>query len=338
MRKMISEILSSDQRIEVIGTARNGEEGLVKIKELQPDVVTLDVEMPIMDGMTVLAKIMEEQPLPVVMLASETSGVAEKTVQAISNGAVDFIAKPSGAISLDIHKIKEKIITKVVAASQVNFATATISKPVVDGQHLTKNHRHAHTLIAIGTSTGGPRALQQVLCDLPGIGMPPIVIVQHMPPGFTLSLAKRLNGLANIHVKEAEHGEKLKRNTAYIAPGDFHMTIRQLGTSMFIELTKDAPLKGHRPSVDYLFQSIAELKQINKIAVVLTGMGNDGAAGITQMKRMDRETIVIAESKESAVIYGMPKAAAQTNLVNEMVLLQQIGKTMVDMINHPTGR
>lgn len=333
MRRMISDILESDQRIKVIATCRNGEEGTQKIKLLSPDVVTLDVEMPIMDGITTLKKIMAEHPLPVVMLSNVTKEGASKTFQAISFGAVDFIPKPSGAISLDIDQIKTEIIAKVLAASRVKMEDSihdTVKETT--GFHQI-NKKPYPTLVAIGTSTGGPRALQTVLTSLPEDYTAPILIVQHMPQGFTKSLADRLNTLVQIQVKEAVHGEIIQEKTAYIAPGNYHMKIRQAGTSFAIELTQEAPLHSHRPSVDVLFHSMAQLQDVNKLAVVLTGMGNDGAEGIKKIREIDSQAIIIAEAEDTAVIYGMPKAAIQTGAVNLVVPLPQIGKTISKLIN-----
>lgn len=331
MRKMISEILTSDKRIQVVGTARNGEDGLKKIKTLSPDVVTLDIEMPIMDGITTLEKIMETDPLPVVMLSSQTSKGAEKTILAISIGAVDFVTKPSGAISLDIEKVKDEIVSKVVMASQTQVKNA----PTVNNHSIqpVRPQSYSDTIVAIGTSTGGPRALQQVLMALPASFPAPILIVQHMPPNFTRSLAERLNTLAKIEVKEAVHAEVLQKGIAYIAPGDYHMHVHNVGTSLALELTKDKPQNGHRPSVDVLFNAISNLKNINKICAVLTGMGKDGAKGVKQVKALDKESIILAEAEESSVVYGMPAAAVETKCVDHIVHLNEVGNTINRLVN-----
>lgn len=331
MRKVISDILASDPRVNVIATGRNGEDGIKKIRELHPDVVTLDVHMPVMDGIEALSIIMKERPTPVVMLSSETKEGAIKAIQAISNGAVDFITKPSGPISLDIRNIQHEIISKVVTASQVNMNKKQLRKAADCQVKAPVKKYHDKTIITIGTSTGGPRALQQVLISISESFTAPILIVQHMPARFTKSLAERLNTLSPIRVKEAVHGEIIEKSTAYIAPGDFHMTVNKIGTSLAICLSKDVPVKGHRPSVDTLFRSIAGLKRINKIAIVLTGMGNDGAAGIIEMKKQDPNTIVLAESEETSIVYGMPKAAAQTGYVNQVLTLNQFGPALDEL-------
>ena len=330
MRKVISDILQSDARIQVIGTARNGQDALNKINTLSPDVVTLDVEMPVMDGLTTLEKIMLNHPLPVLMISSSTTDGAKKTLQAISMGAVDFITKPSGPISLDIHTIKEEIIAKVITATHANIKKQSQSIKIDDEEQY--DPKYDNTIIAIGTSTGGPRALQKVLTYFSKHINASFLIVQHMPAGFTRSLADRLNMLANITVKEAEHGEVIERQTAYIAPGDFHMKVKQVDQTQVIELTKDDFVNNHRPSVDVLFESVGQLAQTNKIALVLTGMGKDGANGIKQMKQHDHHTIVIAESEQSAVVYGMPKAAIETNQVDKIISIDHIGESIEQLI------
>lgn len=333
MRKMITEILSSDQRLRVIGTARNGKEGIKKINSLKPDVVTLDVEMPVLDGIETLRIIMEENPLPVVMLSSITTSGAAKTIEAMSIGAVDFIAKPSGSISLDIEKVKDEIIEKVITAGKSN----PIQKKTPPTESFKKMSKQIHkkSIIVIGTSTGGPRALQQVLTGLPEDFNAPILIVQHMPPNFTKSLADRLNMLSNIEVKEATHGEIIRKSVAYIAPGDYHMKVRKVGMALAIELNQDPLINGHRPAVDVLFTSVAKLEGLNKVAVVLTGMGRDGSIGIEKIKECDNEAIVLSESEESSIVYGMPAAALETGCVNQVVHLHKVDEVINKIVSHP---
>lgn len=332
MRKMLTNILESDPRVQVVGTARNGQEGIKKLKQLHPDVVTMDVNMPIMDGISALKEIMETNPLPVIMLASESGTCTKNTIQAFEYGAVDFIMKPSGEISLDIETKKEEIITKVIAAKEATLTPGTLSEkrasPSIEhGRTRQKTSRKPkkQTLIAIGTSTGGPRALQRVLIDLPADFDIPILVVQHMPPTFTKSLADRLNALTNLHVKEATDGEKVEKGKVYIAPGDYHMKVKMNGNNYILKLTKDKPLNNHRPSVDALFYSIAELSEANKIAIVLTGMGSDGSEGLRKIKQEDEDALIIAEAEETSVIYGMPRAARDTGLADKILPLYEIG-------------
>lgn len=333
MRKLISDYLRSESSIEVIGTARNGEDAIKKIKRLRPDVVTLDIEMPVMKGLEALKVIMDEHPVPVVMLSSTTKEGADETVKAMSIGAVDFLAKPSGTISLDLYKVQSDIVSKVIEASKVNIGKLVPEKSrisPVEGPKL-KGLSAKNALIAIGTSTGGPRALQKVLGELPRAIPAPIVIVQHMPPGFTKSLATRLDGLSDITIKEAEQGEKLKKGTAYIAPGGQHLKIVSKGDDLFAHLDGGEPVNGHRPSVDVLFGSIADLGHQNTIAVIMTGMGSDGTKGLASLKRMGRAR-VIAEAEETCIVYGMPKAAVAGGYVDQSVELGEISHSILNYL------
>ncbi|CAM3703972.1 protein-glutamate methylesterase/protein-glutamine glutaminase [Mesobacillus zeae] len=351
MRKLITDFLSEHPVLEVAGTARNGEEALRKLQELQPDVVTLDVEMPSMNGIEVLRKIMSSRPVPVVMLSSTTKAGAENTLQAMQYGAVDFITKPSGSISLDLHKVKQELIDKVISASKANidkvYSDEKHTEP--DSSHLSEkrlktnfkkpNEAPFHPkweerrkkLVCIGTSTGGPRALQQVLTRLPKEISAPVLVVQHMPPGFTKSLADRLNMLSNITVKEAEDGEILQKGTAYIAPGGYHLEVRAVGASLATSLTTTDARNGHRPSVDVLFESVGRIENFSKVAVIMTGMGSDGALGLAAMKKQG-SVKAIAESSESCIVFGMPKAAISTNLVDDIKEVDEIAAAIMHYI------
>jgi two-component system, chemotaxis family, protein-glutamate methylesterase/glutaminase len=337
MRKMIADILQQDSSISVIGTARNGKDAIEKARELQPNVITMDIEMPLMNGLEALKIIMDTNPLPVIMLSSMTKSGAESTIQALDLGAVDFITKPSGAISLDIETIKEEIINKVKHAAianiesitnkavehSINFPIEQPTTPITNG-----NYKRRKKIVAIGVSTGGPRALQKLLPKLPQNFPAPIVIVQHMPQGFTKSLAERLNKLCNITVKEAENGEFLRNGTAYIAPGNYHFMVKKLGTALTAYLEQSEPLGGHRPAVNKLFYSIASITNFQKIAVVLTGMGQDGALGVKALREQDSSTTVLVESEESSVIFGMPKAVMNLNKVDYVVHIEEMGQTL----------
>lgn len=330
MRKIISDILESDPRIEVVDRARNGKDALEKIELLSPDVVTLDIEMPIMDGLTTLEIIMSTKPLPVLMISSSTTKGADKTLRAMSIGAVDFITKPSGPISLDIRNIQDEIIEKVLTAAKANINLKQSQKPLKIERAF--HHKHTHTIVAIGASTGGPRALQEILTHLKDDFQASFLIVQHMPAGFTRSLAERLNSLTDFVVKEAELNEIIQPRTVYIAPGNYHMLLKKSGSSYQIKLTKDKPVHNHRPSVDVLFKSIAQLQRVNKIGIILTGMGRDGAEGVKYLKRKDQHSLIIAESKETAIVHGMPGSAIKTNAVDKVVPLDQIGQSIENLI------
>lgn len=363
MRKLITDILNSHPEIEVVGIARNGKDAIEKVKTLSPDVVTMDIEMPVMDGLEALKEIMDKHPVPVVMLSSTTKEGAENTILAMEYGAVDFVAKPGGAISLNLHDVKEEIIEKVYAASEVQITklkrimpktrrnqTLTSARKTIQyrdenmvtelsarkenlkGARFKKFSKKAKTIVMIGTSTGGPRALQEVLTQLPGDIPAPILIVQHMPPGFTKSLANRLDGLCTIKVKEAENGDLLKNGTAYIAPGGKHLKVKKLGTSYIAKLDDvESPRLGHRPSVDVLFESASELSSVNYLTVIMTGMGNDGKDGIKRLNEKC-ETIVIVESPETSVVYGMPRAVIDAGLADEIENLTDIPKTIIEVL------
>ena len=348
MRKLINDFLSEHPEIEVIGTARNGEDAVKKWRELRPEVITLDVEMPKLNGLEVLKLIMQEQPVPVVMLSSTTKEGADTTLQAIQAGAVDFVAKPSGSISIDLHKIKTELIQKVLSASKANLTKIKVleaSKAVVKkldsaldseinqaGKVTTRGFtREFKKIVCIGTSTGGPRALQQVITSLPEDIDVPVLVVQHMPPGFTKSLANRLDSLSQIRVKEAEDGEILQKGTAYIAPGGFHLKIKSLGTALAITLSQSPPRNGHRPSVDVMFESISTIKNYSKIAVIMTGMGSDGSKGLVEMKK-NGIVKAIAESQDTSIVFGMPKAAIATNMIDEVANVENIAQSIMNYI------
>lgn len=364
MRKLISDFFDGNLKIEVIGTARNGVDAINKIQQLKPDVVTMDVEMPEMNGLDALKVIMEKCPVPVIMLSSTTINGAKNTLNAMENGAVDFVAKPSGTISLDLHKIKEELVHKVEHAAHVSVAK--LKKPIghknistkfanditkkreitsMKNSTTTKNYKftkevnastrknqwsnNSKKIVLIGTSTGGPRALQEVITKLPKSINAPILIVQHMPPGFMKSLAERLNQLSNIEVKEAEHGDVLINGKAYIAPGGSHLKIKKLNSQFQIILDQNEPPRsGHRPAVDVMFENVSQFSEFDKIAVIMTGMGYDGSKGLIELKQKGN-TIAIAESADTCIVYGMPKAAVETQLVDEIVDVDDIAQTIM---------
>lgn len=336
MRKLITDFLSESPQIEVVGTARNGKEALEKVSVLNPDVVTLDVEMPVMNGLEALKQMMKKHPLPVVMLSSTTTEGAENTITAMQYGAIDFVAKPSGVISLDLYKVKEELINKVLLASRANVRAISRDDEGEMGanQRIRTFYEQKHQrkkIVCIGTSTGGPRALQQVLTKLPENIAAPIMIVQHMPKGFTKSLAQRLDSLSAIAVKEAEDGETLQNGTAYIAPGGFHLLVHEAKGSLTACVEQSPPRNGHRPSVNVLFESISALTDYEKIAVIMTGMGSDGTAGLRRLKESGNAK-VIAEDEKTAVVFGMPKAAIQANVVDVVVPLEQIADMIVKYV------
>ncbi|GGE65381.1 protein-glutamate methylesterase/protein-glutamine glutaminase [Priestia taiwanensis] len=329
MRQVLKGLLEEDGRIEVIGTLRNGKDALEKLPLLQPDVVTMDVEMPIMDGLETLQQLMKEYPLPVVMCSSTTKEGAENTIIAMQYGAVDFITKPTSMMKFDSATFGYTVIDKVVSAASANIGRKvhdTSITPVVLPFSPSKGKKKK--LVCIGVSTGGPRALQEVLAKFPAEIDFPVLIVQHMPAGFTKSLAVRLNACSQITVKEAEHGESLQNGVAYIAPGDFHMKIMKKGMTAEIGLTKEAPRRGHRPSVDTLFESLVGWDDYHQVHVVMTGMGSDGTEGLVALKR-EQSVITIAQSKETSVVFGMPKSAIAASVVDHIVDVEEIAKSIM---------
>lgn len=334
MRKLITDFLQESGQIEVVATARNGADALSKIRQFNPDVVTLDIEMPVIDGLQTLKMIMAECPRPVIMLSSTTKEGADNTILSLQLGAIDFISKPSGAISLDLHKIKEELIQKIHIASKLDekkFITE-ITKPIhVNKEIFREKKEYLQHLICIGTSTGGPRALQQVLPKLPQSLEAPIFVVQHMPEGFTQSLAARLDALSEISVKEAEDGETAKNGTAYIAPGGYHLKVVKSLNRLVMTLDKEEQRKGHRPSVDTMFDSISKLKDIHKVAVIMTGMGADGTEGLKKLKQSG-DLHAIAESEKTSIVYGMPKMAIQSNAIDVVEDVQNIAAAILKFI------
>jgi len=329
MRRMISDLLQQDTEIEVVGAAKNGQEGLEMARQLKPDVITLDVEMPVMDGVTMLQQLMQQQPTPVLMLSSLTKEGAEITLKCLELGAVDFVTKPSGSISMDIYKISSQIIEKVKAVARARVAVApSVARPVVPPlkpSPLVGRPTPDAPLVVIGSSTGGPRALNTVMSSLP-IGLhAKVLLVQHMPEGFTRSLAERLDRNSAFSVREAQGGELLQPGIAYLAQGGKHLKVERGGR---IALTEDPPVHGVRPSVDVTLLSIAQNYQGPVVVAILTGMGSDGAAGLRALAAKGAYTI--AEDESTCVVFGMPRAAIQTGAVKRVAPLHQIAEAITE--------
>ncbi|MCD6362613.1 MAG: chemotaxis response regulator protein-glutamate methylesterase [Synergistetes bacterium] len=333
MRRVISDMLNENPEIEVIGTARDGYDAIRKIMELKPDVVTLDLEMPRLDGLNTLGYIMSETPLPVIMLSSYTREGAEATLKALDYGAFDFVPKPSGPISLDIRKIKEELIKKIKAAYRADLSRLKFLLPRKE-KKVKRVEKPAPTevgvVVAIGSSTGGPRALQEVIPKLPSDIRASILVVQHMPPGFTKSLAERLESLSSISVKEAVEGDLLREGLALIAPGDYHMIVSRSRYEVKIRLNQDPPVWGVRPSVDVMMLSVAEIFRGKTVGVILTGMGRDGARGMKKIKEYGG--ITIAEDKSTCVVFGMPKVAIDEGAADIVVPVDRIAEEIVKAV------
>ncbi len=306
MRKLIREILESDPEIEVVGTARNGLDALKKIEELDPDVVTLDINMPVMDGKEALKEIMVRFPRPVVIVSSLTQDDAPLTFELLDMGAVDYIPKPSGTISLDIKKVADEIIQKVKNAFKAGFYKIRKAKRVEFIKEKLKPEKVAKYTVAIGISTGGPKTLLDILQDVNPDPDTCYLVVQHMPPQFTPSLAERLDRYTPIHFVHARNGEPVLGGKGYLAPGGWHLTVSE---DLKIRLTKNPADTLFRPSVDVLFFSVAEIFGPKTVGVILTGIGSDGAKGLLEIRK--KGGITIAESEETAVVFGMPRSAIE---------------------------
>lgn len=332
MRKMLSDLFAGESDFIVLDTARNGQDAIDKVKRLKPDLITMDVEMPIMDGIQALETIMREFPTPVVMVSSLTQAGAEATIRALALGAVDFVAKVSGPIS-NITGISAELIMKCRAAVRANVtrlvlpaAKNIVSAPLPAKQVVLQNDK----IVAIGTSTGGPRALQEIITKLPGNLPCGVLIVQHMPPGFTKSLADRLNSIASLTVKEAENNDVIQPGVVFIAPGDYHMTIENNSNKKIIKLNQSPPLGGHRPAVDPMFESVAKVYGDKVVGVILTGMGHDGSKGMQVIKQ--HRGYNIAEDQSTAVVFGMPKSAIEMGVIDKVAPINTIAAEIIKSV------
>ncbi len=327
MRKVVSDLLSEDPDLTVVGTARDGLEAIAKTAQFAPQVVTLDVEMPRMDGLTALKELLRRFRVAVVMVSSLTQDGARTTIEALALGAVDFVAKPSGSLSLDMAKVKEELRHKVKTAARARVACYPAAQPLRRPGGPKPAGGVSRQLVVIGCSTGGPNALHHVLPALPGDLPAGVVVVQHMPAGFTRSLAERLNALSRLRVREAAEGDATEQGTALIAPGGWHLLVGPEGR---LSLNQDPPLHGVRPAVDHTLVSAAEVFGRNCVAVIMTGMGYDGARGVTELKR--RGGRVIAEHESSCVVYGMPRVVVEMGNADRVVPVDQIAPAVVEML------
>ena len=353
LRRNLPRILESDPSIEVIGTAANGVEAVRMVKELRPDVVTLDVMMPRMDGLTALKTIMRQAPTPVVMVSATTREGARETFEALTLGAVDFVTKPSGPLSLDIESVRSQLLEKIrVAYSAKAKFTATgdttgdrfraVLRQLSGGkpQPATKPHLDSRPpdpkrLVALAASTGGPAALQMVLPRLPANLNAGMVIVQHIAPGFAQPLAERLNSLSHIAVREAENRAPITPGSALLAPAGFHLTVEHETNGLVARLSTEPTQTLHRPSADVLFHSIAECCAPETCAVILTGMGDDGAKGMRSIR--DKGGWTVAQDEATSVIYGMPRRAVELGGVDASLPVDQIASAIVQATTGSEG-
>ncbi len=338
MRNVMTSMLSSDAEIKVIGTARDGVEAVEKTAQLKPDVVTMDVEMPRMDGIEALRLIMDKTPVPVIMVSSLTTEGTQVTLDALEYGAVDFIPKNLSELSINIVKIKAMLIDKVkqiARSSKVRKpyrrpSSAHPVPPVRIAPVLSTGARRV-SLVAIGTSTGGPRAIQEIIPHLPKDFPVPVVIVQHMPPNFTGPFAERLNQLSQITVKEAQEGESLKAGVALVAPGRGHMRLtRPRGIDTVVSIEEHHEEFIYRPSVDFLMASVAELFPGRALGVILTGMGNDGVKGLTALKKSGGR--IFAQNEDTCVVYGMPRAVVDAGIADKVLTIEEMAGEIINAV------
>ncbi|MEK6323237.1 MAG: chemotaxis response regulator protein-glutamate methylesterase [Acidobacteriota bacterium] len=334
MRKLISKLLEGDPEIEVIATAIDGCFALTKVAQLKPDVVTLDVDMPRMDGLTALGELVSKHRTPVIMLSSLTTRGAALTMQALEKGAVDFVCKPSGTARLP--EMADELVSKIKAAARTNVAALgspwPAGPPVKKKGPIGAQGRGAGKIVAIGASSGGPHALRRFLPRIPADLDAGIVIVQHMPESFTSMLAHWLNEICELEVKEAESGDLALPGRALIAPGNQHMRVRTTPAGCQVVLEGGAQVNGHKPSVDVLFRSVAEEYGALATGIIMTGMGSDGAQGLGEIKKAGGNAV--AQDKESCAVYGMPRIAVEKGYANKIVPLAE----MASYLSSEVGR
>lgn len=342
VRKLLTEILGADRRIEVVGTANDPYAARKQIKKLNPDVITLDVEMPRMDGITFLENLMRLRPMPVVMVSTLTQKGAAVTFQALELGAIDFVAKPSLDIAANLKEYSKEIVEKirVAAVAQVRpLKTATRKLPtppeklsadsVVKKNHQIQGLSTTEQIVAIGASTGGTEAIKEVLASLPA-SSPGVVISQHIPQAFSGPFAARMDSISALRVVEVDKTQPILSGHAYIAPGNRHLMVVRDGARYLCELNDGPPVNRHKPSVDVLFRSVANNAGKNAVGVLLTGMGNDGASGLKEIQEAGGKTI--AQDEKTSVVWGMPGAAVKLGAVDQVVPLESVADQVMKLI------
>jgi two-component system chemotaxis response regulator CheB len=341
MRQVLAALLAKDPDIEVVGSAPDPFIAREKIKALNPDVLTLDVEMPKMDGLTFLEKLMRGHPMPVVMVSSLTEAGCQTTLRALELGAVDFITKPKIDLREGMEEVAQDLIAKVKAAAVARVKPLIVKREASESEtkYASRDTLHAlssamikttDTIIAIGSSTGGTEAVKDVLEVLPP-NTPPILITQHMPERFTKTWADRLNSLSRLSVKEAEDGDSVLPGHVLVAPGNYHMTLVRSGARYSVKISQGEPVNRHRPSVDVMFDSVAQYAGANTVGVILTGMGGDGAKGMLKMKQAGAYTL--AQDEASCVVFGMPKEAIKLGGVDKILPLTEISAAIVAYVS-----
>ncbi|MGH9524278.1 MAG: protein-glutamate methylesterase/protein-glutamine glutaminase [Terriglobales bacterium] len=330
MRKLIPQILQRDGSIEVVGTAMDGDFGLRKVEDLRPDVITVDLDMPRVDGMEMLRQIARKSRIPVIVVSAHSTAGASATFKALALGAFDFVAKPRSVMHADLEEIAKDLVAKVKVAAQAGPIRPEPAFPEFN-QRVKKpvpaKRQRAKKIVAIGISTGGPNALQYVLSQLPATLSAAIVVVQHMPEGFTELFARRLDDCCAVEVKEAQSGDLLYAGRVLIAPGNRHLKVRRTALGDVATLTDDPRCNGHRPSADILFRSVAQEFGADSLGLIMTGMGEDGADALNEIKIAGG--ITIAQDEKSCVVFGMPKAAIERGTAMRVLPLDAISNSLI---------
>ena len=350
-RRQIQKLISQDSALEVVGTAVDGKDAIEKVRSLKPDVVTMDIEMPVMDGIESTRKIMRRFPIPILIFSSLSTDGAQATFDALDAGAVDFIPKRFEDISRNRDEIQKTLCAKISSIARhglplqrkkipvsptlskkitISAITPVIENPIKIGGGTSISRKGSYKLVAIGTSTGGPVALQEILTKLPKNFPLPIVMVQHMPATFTPAFAKRLDQICDINVKEAEQGDSLSAGTAYLAPGGKQMEIRGRGSQLSIDISESEPGLTYKPSVDVTFSSIANTLKNQVLAIILTGMGADGCKGSIALKRAG--STIWAQDKASCVVYGMPAAVFDAGVTDKVLPLKDVSSQIIKYV------
>ncbi len=331
-RVNLSQVINSDQDLKVISTVKDGDSALEKIKQLCPDVITLDFRLAGIDGKDLIKRIMQEHPLPIIIVSAFDTIGSEEAITALESGVFDFIEKPKDFRKDELWKIKDELINKIKTAARIGIKKP---EPAKKAPMHVKFKPTTKKIVLIASSTGGPQTLERFITEIPGNIPCPILIVQHMPPVFTRSLADRLDSLSQIHVVEATEGDEIMPGTAYIAPGDFHMTLRQLKegaiTKEIISLNQEEREEGVRPCANKLFRSVAPIYKDNTIAIVLTGMGYDGTDGAREIKKYNG--LIIAQSEATSIIYGMPKSIVTNDLADEVIDIDKMAVALAQVMD-----
>ncbi|KPK80820.1 MAG: hypothetical protein AMS25_08780 [Gemmatimonas sp. SM23_52] len=330
MRRMISDMIGRFPGFRVVGVAADGQEALRRMDELDPDVVTLDIEMPRLDGFGVLERVMSSRARPIVVLSAYTEAGSEAALRALDLGAVDFVAKPSGPVSFDVAKVEARLYEALQAACAADIEVLARERVQREARHVRPATLENEAAVAIAASTGGPRALTYILGSLPANLGAAVLVVQHMPAGFTRTLATRLAQVSAMPVTEASGGESVAANRVWIAPGDFHMRVRRVGHEVRIALDQRDLICGTRPAADALFASVAEAYAERCVGVVLTGMGRDGAAGLAAIRAANGRTL--AQDRATSVVYGMPGRAVEEGAAEQVVPLEKIPAAVVECL------